>query len=97
MKQKSQLRNKLEAFNKEIDDKRPYLKKENSHRMRLQTDQEGHAVEAEQKIREFKERLRNFKHIKKNRNLPLKKVTVSMNIQPKAKYGVAPEEVEKNL
>ena len=40
MKQKSQLRNKLEAFYEEIDDKRSYLKKENRHRMRLQIDQE---------------------------------------------------------
>ena len=40
MKQKSQLRNKLEAFYEEIDDKRSYLKKENRHRTRLQIDQE---------------------------------------------------------
>ena len=93
VKQKSQLRNKLEAFYEETDNKRSYLKKENRHHMRLQTDQEfnqneikvlndkfnvehfnsklnaGHAEGAEQKIRELKGRLRNFKSIKKSKNL----------------------------
>ena len=91
MRQKSKLRNKLEAFHEEIDGKRSYLKKENRHRMRLQADQEfnqneikilynkfnvehlnsklneGQAVGAEQKIRELKEGLRNFKRIEKTK------------------------------
>ena len=82
MRQKSKLRNKLEAFHEEIDGKRLYLKKEKRHRMRLQADQEfnqneikifysklneGQAVGAEQKIRELKEGLRNFKRIEKTK------------------------------
>ena len=91
MRQKSKLRNKLEAFHEEIECKRSYLKKENRHRMRFQVDQEfnqneikilynkfnvehlnsklneGEAVGAEQKSRELKERLRNFKRIEKTK------------------------------
>lgn len=40
MKQKSKLRNILEAFYEEIENERSYLKKENRHSMRLQTNQE---------------------------------------------------------
>ena len=58
---------------------------------------EGHAMGAEQKIRELKERLKNFKRIKKKKksasksNEALKKVMINMNIQPATKYGVAPD------
>ena len=56
---------------------------------------------AEQKIRELKERLKNFERIKKKSTLKpneaLKKVTVNVNIQPTVKYCVTPGEVEKNL
>ena len=40
MKQKSKLRNILEAFYQEIENERSYLKKENRLSMRLQTNQE---------------------------------------------------------
>ena len=62
---------------------------------------EGHAVAAEQKIRELKVRLKNFKRlneISKNvlkPNKALKKATNNMNIQPARKYGVPPKKVEK--
>ena len=62
---------------------------------------EGHAVGAEQKIRELNKNLRKFKCIKKTQKSTLKpsealkKVMVNMNIQPTAKYGVTSEEVEK--
>ena len=58
---------------------------------------EGHAMGAEQKIWELKERLKNFKLIKKKKkstlksNEALKKVTINMNIQPDTKCGVAPD------
>ena len=51
---------------------------------------EGHAVAAEQKIREFKN---VFKP-----NEALKKATNNMNIQPTRKYGIPPNKVEnKNI
>ena len=56
---------------------------------------------AEQKIRELKILLKNFKRLSKGGggkmkpNEALKKANKSMNIQPKKKYGVAPELVEK--
>ena len=62
---------------------------------------EGHAVAAEQKIRELKFRLKNFKRLSKisknvlKPNVVLKKATNNMNIQPTRKYGVPPNEVEK--
>ena len=62
---------------------------------------EGHAVAAEQKIRELKFRLKNFKTLSKisknvlKPNVVLKKATNNMNIQPTRKYGVPPNEVEK--
>ena len=52
---------------------------------------------AEQKIWELKERLKNFKLIKKKNistlksNEALKKVMINMNIQPDTKCGVAPD------
>ena len=58
---------------------------------------EGHAVAAEQKIRELKNRLKNFKQrnkIEKKTLKPndvLKKATTNMNLQPTRKYGVPPE------
>ena len=62
---------------------------------------EGHAVAAEQKIRELKFRLKNFKRLHKisknvlKPNVVLKKATNNMNIQPTRKYGVLHNEVEK--
>ena len=60
---------------------------------------DGHAVRAEQKIRELKNRLKSFKHMLKSGKLKpkeaLKKATKNMNIYPTRKYGVPPEEVEK--
>ena len=62
---------------------------------------EGHAVAAEQKIRELKFRLKNFKRLNKisknvlKPNVVLKKATNNMNIQPNRKYGVPSNEVEK--
>ena len=62
---------------------------------------EGHAVAAEQKIRELKFRVKNFKRLNKisqnvfKPNEALKKATNNMNIQPTRKYGVPPNEVEK--
>ena len=63
MKQKSQLRNKLEAFYEKIDNKRSYLKKENRHRMRLQTDQEFNQNE----IKVFSDKF-NVKHFNSKLN-----------------------------
>ena len=66
------------------------------------TRNEGHAVAAEQKIRELKFRLKNFKRLSKisknvlKSNVVLKKATNNMNIQPTRKYEVPPNEVEKN-
>ena len=62
---------------------------------------EGHAVAAEQKIRELKFRLKFFKRLSKisknvlKPNVVLKKATNNMNMQPTRKYGVPPNEVEK--
>ena len=60
---------------------------------------EGHDVAAEQKIRELKIRLRNFKRLlnkgKLKPNEALKKAIANMNLLPTRKYGVATEEVEK--
>ena len=54
---------------------------------------------AEQKIRELKKRLNNFKRVLSNRKLKpneaLKKATKNINIFPTRKYGVLPEKVEK--
>ena len=125
MKKKSQLSAKLEKFCSNTESLREYLKGENRHQMRLQTDQEfnqneiaeinkkynvlhynsklndGHAVGAEQKTRELKSRLRNFKRlVKKGKLKPneaLKKTTNNMNMLPTRKYGVPPEEVEKKF
>ena len=61
---------------------------------------EGHTVAAEQKIRELKFRLKNFKRLSKisknllKPNVVLRKATNNMNIQPTRKYGVPPNEVE---
>ena len=90
---KSQLFAMLEKFYSNTESFREYLKGENRHQMRLQTDQEfnqndlaeinkkysvlhynsklndGHAVGAEQKIRELKSRLRNFKRLVKKGKL----------------------------
>ena len=53
----------------------------------------------EQRIRELKNRLKNFKRVLKSGKLKpneaLKKATKNMNILPTRKYGVPPEEVEK--
>ena len=63
---------------------------------------EGHAVAADQKIRELKFRLKNFKRLNKiSKNVlkpfeVLKKATNNMNIQPTRKYGVPSNKVEKN-
>ena len=63
---------------------------------------EGHAVAGEQKIRELKFRLKNFKRLNKisknvlKPNVVLKKATNNMNIQPTRKYRVLPNEMEKN-
>ena len=58
-----------------------------------------HTVGAEQKIRELKSRLRNFKRLVKKSKLrsneALKETSNNMNILPTRKYGVPPEEVEK--
>ena len=60
---------------------------------------DGHAVAAEQKVRELKNRLKNFKRLLKKGKLKpneaLRKATVNMNIFPTKKYGVPPKEVEK--
>ena len=62
---------------------------------------EGHAVAAEQKIRELKNGLKSFKRLNKiekktlKPNEILKKATANMNLQLTRKYGVPPEEVEK--
>ena len=62
---------------------------------------EGHAVAAEQKIRELKNGLKSFKRLNKiekktlKPNEVLKKATANMNLQLTRKYGVPPEEVEK--
>ena len=57
---------------------------------------DGHAVPAEQKIRELKNCLKNFKRLLKKSKLKpneaLGKPTVNMNIFPPKKYGVSPEE-----
>ena len=54
---------------------------------------------AEQKIRELKNWLKNFKRVLSNGKLQpnkaLKKATKNINIFPTRKYGVPPEEVEK--
>ena len=58
-----------------------------------------HAIGAEQKIRELKSHLRNFKKLVKRGKLKpneaSKKATNNMNMLPTRKYGVPPEEVEK--
>ena len=62
---------------------------------------EDHAVATGQKIRELKNRLKNFKRLNKiekktlKANEVLKKATANMNLQPTRKYGVPLEEVEK--
>ena len=60
---------------------------------------DGHTMTAEQKIRELKNRLKNFKRLLKKGKLKpneaLRKATVNMNIFPTKKYGVPPEEVGK--
>ena len=60
---------------------------------------DGHTMAAEQKIRELKNRLKNFKRLLKKGKLKpneaLRKATVNMNIFPTKKYGVPPEEVGK--
>ena len=59
----------------------------------------GHAVAAEQKIRELKNCLKNFKRLLKKGELKpneaLRKATANMNIFLTKKYGVPPEEAEK--
>ena len=54
---------------------------------------------AEQKIKELKNRLKNFKRMLKSGKLKpkeaLKKATKNMNIFPTKKYGDPPEELEK--
>ena len=63
---------------------------------------EGHAVAAEQKIRELKFRLKHFNRLNKISKNVLKpneapiKATNNMNIQPTRKYRVLPNEVQKN-
>ena len=63
---------------------------------------EGHAVATEQKIRELKKQLKNFKQLNKiekkilKPNEVLKKATANMNLQPTRKYRVLTEEIEKN-
>ena len=63
---------------------------------------EGHAVATEQKIRELKKQLKNFKQLNKiekkilKPNEVLKKATANMNLQPTRKYRVLTEETEKN-
>ena len=82
--------NKIKALNKKHDMEH-YNTKLN----------EGHAVASEQKIRELKFRLKNFKRLNKisknvlKPNVVLKKATNNMNIRPTRKYGVPPNEVEK--
>ena len=60
---------------------------------------DGHAVGAEQKIRELKNQLKNSKRMLKTGKLKsneaLKKATNNMNIFPTGKYSIPPEEVEK--
>ena len=60
---------------------------------------DGHAVSAEQKIRELKNCLKGFKRAlntgKLKPNEALRKATKNMNIFPTKKNGVPPEEVEK--
>ena len=56
---------------------------------------EGHAVAAEQKIRELKFRLKNFKRLNKISKNVLKKATNNMSIQPTRKYRIPPNEMEK--
>ena len=59
---------------------------------------EGQALAAEQKIRELKFSLKNFKRLNKisknvlKPNEVLKKATSNMNIQPTRKYGVPPND-----
>lgn len=64
----------------------------------------GHAVGAEQKIRDLKDRHKNFKRIIKQnkksrlkRKRALKKATKNMNLQTTLKYGLPPNEAEKKL
>ena len=61
---------------------------------------DGHAVGNEQKIRELKSHLKNFKRVfKKGKLKPneaLEKATANMIIFPTRKYGVSPNKVEKN-
>ena len=60
---------------------------------------DGHAMPAEQKIRELKNCLKNFKKLLKKGKLKpneaLRKPTVNMNIFPTKKYGISPEEAGK--
>ena len=61
---------------------------------------EGHAVVAEQKIRELN-RLKNFKRLNKiekktlKPNKVLKKATASMNLHPTRKYKIPPDKLVK--
>ena len=63
----------------------------------------GKAFAAEQKIREFKKillRSKRFEKIKKNRIKPnqlIKNAAENMNKTVSAKYGIAPENIEKSL
>ena len=61
---------------------------------------DGHAVAAEQKIRELKNCLKNFKRLLKKGELKpneaLRKATANMNIFLTKKYGVHPRRREKN-
>ena len=60
---------------------------------------DSHAVGVEQKVRELKNWLKNFKRMlssgKLKPNEVLKKTTKNMNIFLRSRYGVRPEEVEK--
>ena len=62
---------------------------------------DGHAVTAEQKIMEVKNRLKNFKRLLKKDKLKsnevLRTATVNMNIFPTKKYGIAPKKAEKKI
>ena len=60
---------------------------------------DGHAVAAEQKIKELKNRPKDFKRLlKKDKLKPneaLRKAAVNMNIFPTKKYGAPAEDAEK--
>lgn len=61
---------------------------------------DGHAVGNEQKIKELKSHLKNFKRVLKKGKLKpneaLEKATANMIIFPTRKYSVSPNKVEKN-